>query len=172
MTPETAFDIASRLTPTECKIFKIFLAHPEGLTDTQLTDLLYADDPDGGPLFDTVKVFLCRMAKRLPQGYRIERSKGGGVRRLMGPDTVLPALTVRDILSPKKLAIYELVKSRPGLHDSEIATRLEIESIATVSVTIYQMRFILAQIGETIGASRPSAGYRVTKLAETRKQAA
>ena len=56
---------AIRLTRAETELVATLLAvRPRPLTVPQLADLIHRDDPDGGPLHNTVAVQICRLRRR------------------------------------------------------------------------------------------------------------
>jgi len=59
------------------KIIEIISNHPEGLMRQQLFQLVYADDPDGGPNNENViSVHIRFINKEIePQGWKIEKYK-------------------------------------------------------------------------------------------------
>jgi hypothetical protein len=66
--------------PVRRRIIEILSAHPEGLMRSHLFDLVYADDPNGGPNDMRVIPVLIKHANRelAPQGWQIKTTLGRG----------------------------------------------------------------------------------------------
>lgn len=69
-----------KMGPVGQRIFDALCSNPYGLTSRQLVDIVYRDDPDGGPLsdrnaIDVRIVHMNRMWRRRGVGLRI-RSRG------------------------------------------------------------------------------------------------
>lgn len=62
------------LGTAQWKILDTLLKRPGGVHESVLWDVLYADDPDGGPESHTIKEFLKRLRARLePWGWTITK---------------------------------------------------------------------------------------------------
>lgn len=53
-------------------------AYPRAICGPRLHDIIYADDPDGGPLCNSVSVLMIRLRKKLrPYGWTVPHVKKG-----------------------------------------------------------------------------------------------
>lgn len=74
--------------PVSSRIFDALCAHPYGLTAKELVDIVYADDPDGGPDWAYESIGLCawrinHKAKKEGLGVRIRGHGGPGSKYLI-----------------------------------------------------------------------------------------
>jgi hypothetical protein len=68
--------------PIRQRLVEVIANRPNGITSSELMDLVYADDVDGGPdCVGTVAALVFHVNKQLaPQGYRIISRGGPGAR--------------------------------------------------------------------------------------------
>jgi hypothetical protein len=64
------------------KLVEILVRRPDGITRQDLADLVYADDPDGGPdnTFAICQLVYQARLRLIPQGYTIVSNRGPGAR--------------------------------------------------------------------------------------------
>lgn len=108
--PEFAKDLPGK----QYKIFEALFLRRANFVDTSvLIDLLYADDPDGGPLDarKNVSVLLCMLRQRLPADWKIVNVWGRGYRLVHTPP---PAPVSQPDISALK-AIINKAEQKVGL---------------------------------------------------------
>lgn len=65
--------------PVKQRIYDYVVSHPGGVTTQQIMDFIYADDPDGGAEYNTVKVHIYFMNRLLRlHGLQLYAPKGRG----------------------------------------------------------------------------------------------
>jgi hypothetical protein len=64
------------LTPTELRIYNFIAKHPD-YTREAITQGIYADTYDGGPQYNIINVYICKINKKL-RGQRIVNPRGWG----------------------------------------------------------------------------------------------
>jgi DNA-binding response OmpR family regulator len=62
------------LTPTELRVYNFIAKHP-GYTREAITNGIYADTSDGGPYYNIISVYICKINKKL-RGQRIVNPGG------------------------------------------------------------------------------------------------
>ena len=66
----------------ERRYYEVIARRPHGITSEELTNIVYAEDPNGGPTsFSIVKATVFRLNQKLkPLGLKIASTKGRGAR--------------------------------------------------------------------------------------------
>lgn len=110
-----------KLSPIEMKVFNIITDNfPHSISRDEIFDKIYGLKDDGGPESEPIKVFICRIKKALPRGRQIKTLKKAPCANYLLTNGQLP-LTIKEMLTPLELRIYNIIKRWSGVSSRGIA---------------------------------------------------